>query len=163
MTSTIKTRAIFAQSFELAGFDETLPAGEYEIETDLLELPDRIEPGDWTSSVRVRLHPRASHPGLARTLTVPLADLEQAVARDKLTGKTLTDFFLEEMLADPMIRLFMRADGVDEAEIRELYVGRTGKQTGVDDRTTGQGETTSGGRAPARTPAPPVSRPEIGE
>ena len=73
------------------------------------------EPGTWTSSVLVRLHPRASHPGLSRTLTVPLAELEHAVAKDKLTGKALTDFFLEEMLADPMTRLVMQADGVAEA------------------------------------------------
>jgi hypothetical protein len=45
------------------------------------------------------------------------------VAKDKLTGKALTDFFLEEMLADPMIRLVMKADGVEEAELRSLYSG----------------------------------------
>ncbi|MFD2815838.1 hypothetical protein ACFSYD_18030 [Paracoccus aerius] len=43
------------------------------------------------------------------------------MAKDKLTGKALTDFFLEEMLADPMIRLVMEADGVGEAELRDLY------------------------------------------
>jgi len=56
-------------------------------------------------------------------LTVPLAELERAVAKDKLPGKALTDFFLEEMLADPMIRLVMKADGVEEAELRSLYAG----------------------------------------
>ena len=45
------------------------------------------------------------------------------MAKDKLTGKALTDFFLEEMLADPMIRLVMKADGVEEAELRSLYAG----------------------------------------
>lgn len=121
MTTSIKTTAVFLRPFQLPSFNETLPPGEYEIETQLLEPADWIEPGAWASSVLVHLHPRASHPGLGRTLTVPLAELESAVAKDKLTGKALTDYFLEEMLADPMIRLVMQADGVDEAEIRVLY------------------------------------------
>ncbi len=121
MTASIKTTAVFLRPFQLPSFNETLPPGEYEIETQLLEPVDWIEPGTWTSSVLVHLHPRASHPGLGRTLTVPLAELESAVAKDKLTGKALTDYFLEEMLADPLIRLVMQADGVDESELRDLY------------------------------------------
>lgn len=121
MTSSIRTTAVFLRPFQLPSFNETLPPGEYEVETQLLEPVGWIEPGTWTSSVLVRLHPQTSHPGLSRTLTVPLAELENAVVKDKLTGKALTDYFLEEMLADPMIRLVMQADGVDEAEIRVLY------------------------------------------
>lgn len=124
MNASIKTTAVFLRPFQLPSFNETLPSGEYEIETQLLEPVDWIEPGTWTSSVLVHLHPRASHPGLGRTLTVPLADLEHAVAKDKLTGKALMDYFIEEMLADPMIRLVMQADGVDESELRDLYAAR---------------------------------------
>lgn len=125
MTASIKTTAVFLRPFQLPSFNETLPPGEYEIETQLLEPVDWIEPGTWTSSVLVHLHPRASHPGLGRTLTVPLAELESAVAKDKLTGKALKDYFLEEMLADPMIRLVMQADGVNEAKLRDLYSARS--------------------------------------
>ena len=125
MTALIKTTAVFLRPFQLPSFNETLPPGEYEIETQLLEPVDWIETGTWTSSVLVHLHPRASHPGLGRTLTVPLAELESAVAKDKLTGKALMDYFLEEMLADPMVRLVMQADGVDEAELRDLYSARS--------------------------------------
>lgn len=121
MTAAIKTTALFLQPFQLPGFNETLPPGEYVIETELLGPADWIDPGTWTSSVLVHLHPRISHPGLERTLTVPLSDLQHAVARDKLTGKALADYFLEEMLSDPMIRLVMQADGVAEAELRALY------------------------------------------
>lgn len=121
MTASIKTTAVFLQPFQLPSFNETLPPGEYQIETQFLDPVDWIEPGTWTSSVLVRLHPRNSHPGLSRTLTVPLTELENAVAKDKLTGKPLTDFFLEEMLADPMIRLVMQADGVTESDLRDLY------------------------------------------
>jgi hypothetical protein len=121
MTSRIRTTAVLLQPFELASFDEVLPAGEYEIETELLDPVDWIEPGNWTASVLVHLQPRSSHPGLSRTLTVPLPELEDAIAKDKLSGKALTDYFLEQMLADPMICLVMQADGVSEHELREFY------------------------------------------
>ena len=121
---TSRTVAVFVRPFTVLGFAETLPAGEYEIETELVSPPDQVDPEAWKASVLVKLHPRTSHPGLARTLTVSLADLDHARARDKLTGKALSDFFLEEMLADPMVRLVMEADGVSEAHLRHLYSGR---------------------------------------
>lgn len=155
MTATIKTTAVFVRPFQLPSFNETLPPGEYEIETQLLEPVDWIEPGTWTSSVLVHLHPRASHPGLRRTLTVPLADLEHAGAKDKLTGKELTDYFLEEMLADPMIRLVMQADGVNEAELRELYSARP------QGSRTGAGETRSAA-APRKWTETDDSGPRVG-
>lgn len=121
MTGSIKTTAIFLRAFELPSFNEPLPPGEYEVETQISPPSAGVSPDAWKASVLVRLHPRTSHPGLSRTLTVPFAEFERAVAKDKLTGKALTDFFLEEMLADPMIRLVMEADGVGEAELRDLY------------------------------------------
>ena len=121
---TSKTVAVFSRPFTVPGFDETLPPGEYEIETELAPPADQQDPRAWKASVRVKLHPRVSQPGLARSLTVSLADLDHARARDKLTGRALSDFFLEEMLADPMVRLVMKADGVSEAHLRHLYSGR---------------------------------------
>lgn len=118
---TNKTVAVFARPFTVPGLAETLPAGEYEIETELVSPPEQQDPAAWKATVLVKLHPRKSHPGLARTLTVSLADLDHARAKDKLTGKALSDFFLEEMLADPMVRLVMQADGVSEAHVRHLY------------------------------------------
>lgn len=118
-----KTIAVFTRPFSVPGFGETLPAGEYEIETELASPPDHLHPEVWKASVLLKLHSRASHPGLVRTLTVSLADLDHARVRDKLTGKALADFFLEEMLADPMIRLVMKADGVSDAQLRNLYAG----------------------------------------
>ncbi|KPQ05616.1 MAG: hypothetical protein HLUCCA12_14595 [Rhodobacteraceae bacterium HLUCCA12] len=118
---TIKTTAVFCRPFVIAGFDETLPAGEYDLETEISTPPDHKCPERWKASVLVRLHPRNSHPGLARSLTIPLSDLENALARDKFTGGAIVDFFVEEMLADPMVRLVMRADRVSEAEIRTTY------------------------------------------
>lgn len=118
-----KTVAVFARPFTLPGFDETLPAGEYEVETEMVSPPDHLDPHAWKASVLVKLHPRVSHPGLARTLTVSLVDLDNARARDKETGMALSNAFLEEMLADPMVRLVMKADGVSEAHLRHLYAG----------------------------------------
>ncbi len=120
---TSKTVAVFARPFTVPGFAETLPAGEYEIETELDTPPDQQGPEAWKASVLVKLHPRTSHPGLARTLTVSLSDLDRARASDKMTGRALSDFFLEEMLADPLVRLVMKADGVSEAHLRHLYSG----------------------------------------
>ena len=128
---TSKTVAVFSRPFTIPGFGETLPAGEYDIETELVSPPDHLHPEAWKASVLVKLHPRTSHPGLARTLTVSLADLDHARARDKLTGMALSEFFLEEMLADPMVRLVMEADGFSETQLRHLY---SGLQTPMPDR-----------------------------
>ncbi|SNT41852.1 hypothetical protein [Tropicimonas sediminicola] len=118
---TNKTTATFSRPFTLPDFDETLPAGDYEIETELCPPPDHLNPEAWKASVVISLRPRVSHPGLVRALTVSLADLDSARAKDKLTGLELSQLFLEEMLADPMVRLVMEADGVSELQLRHLY------------------------------------------
>ncbi len=116
-----KTIAVFSRPFTFPGFDELLPAGEYDIETELSAPPDYLDPEAWKASVLIFLHPRKSHPGLARTLTVSLADLERARARDKLSAKELSQFLLDQLLADPMVQLIMEADGVSETQLRHLY------------------------------------------
>ena len=120
---TEKTVVVFARPFTVPDFDETLPAGEYEIETELVSPPDHRDPEGWKASVLVKLHPRVSHPGLARILNVSLVDLDLARAKDKLTGSALSDFFIDKMLADPMVRLVMEADGVSEVQLRHFYSG----------------------------------------
>ncbi|WP_299961071.1 hypothetical protein [uncultured Roseobacter sp.] len=128
-----KTVVVFDRPFNLPGFDEKLPAGEYDIETELASPPDHKDPEAWKASVLVHLHPRVSHPGLTRSLSVSLADLDHARAKDKLSGKDLSQAFLEEMLADPMVQLVMQADGVSEAHLRHLYSGSRTAQTTMDD------------------------------
>lgn len=118
-----KTVVIFDRPFKVPGFDETLPAGEYDIETDIASPPDHRDPEAWKASVMIHLLPRMSHPGLTRSLLVSLLDFDKACARDKLTGKQVSEVFLEEMLADPMVLLVMKADGVSEAQLRHLYSG----------------------------------------
>ncbi|MCC5972755.1 MAG: hypothetical protein JJT81_01750 [Rubellimicrobium sp.] len=117
----IKTTAVFGRPFTIAGVGKTLPAGEYDLETRISASPDPADAEGWNASVLVRLHPRQPRCGLTRSLTVPLSALDQALARDRSPGAALLDSFVEEMLADRMIRLVMRADRVSESEIRQLY------------------------------------------
>lgn len=69
----------------------------------------------------IHLHPKQGVPGLARNLTVPSAELERAFAADQLPGKPLSDLLLDEMLADPMVKLVMQSDRVSEDDIRRLF------------------------------------------
>ncbi|MBW0159385.1 hypothetical protein [Sedimentimonas flavescens] len=131
----LKSVAVFSRPFTVPGFDEMLPAGTYDIETELSAPPDDRNPDAWKASVLINLHPRTSHPGLSRTLTVSLVDLDAARAKDELTGKELTELFLEEMLADPMVRLVMQADGVSEMQLRQLYSGRRSSEAAPDATT----------------------------
>jgi hypothetical protein len=119
---------VFAQPVNLPGFDEQLPAGDYTIETELSAPPDHRHPARWKASVMVNLHPRVSHPGLSLQITVSLADLDGAIARDKLTGKQLATFVFDSLLADPMVRLAIQADEVSETQMPELY-GASGDES----------------------------------
>jgi hypothetical protein len=85
-----------------------LPAGEYTVEHR-------------GASVLIELHATSASPGLARTLTIPLADLERALAENLLSGEPLADFLLDELLADPLVRLVMASDHVTEEQMRHLY------------------------------------------
>ena len=118
-----KSTAVFLRPFVIPGFDEVLPAGEYAFEAELEAPTGFSNPESWMASVLIHLRPKAKSPALAQTLTVPLRELERALARDKLSGQPLADFFLEEMLVDPMVRLVMQSEGVSETYLRRLYSG----------------------------------------
>jgi hypothetical protein len=120
-TTTFETTAIFLREFADPGLSEVLPAGEYVVQVELQAPPGHADPGRWKASVQVKLHPTPGSPGLSRTMTISLADLEHALAKDKLSGRPLADFVLEEMLADPMVRLFMKSDGVTDDDMRRLH------------------------------------------
>ncbi|KHQ51289.1 hypothetical protein [Mameliella alba] len=63
--------------------------------------------------------------------------------------------FLDQMLADPMIRLVMTADGVSEADLRHLYWSRAAQMA----QTTPQRAPVDDGSGPC----PGSPRPGIGE
>jgi len=163
LSATRKKIVAFTQPFELDGFDEVLPAGLYEIETELPARIDNIEPDNWMSSVLVHLHPRASHPGLSRTLTVPLSALDCAILKDKFPGKPFADRLFEEMLVDPMIRLVMQAYGVSNDDILGFYSGRA-RNAVVDDGATLHPSASARVAGLERmSPRPGSPRPGIGE
>ncbi|ULB12625.1 hypothetical protein ORIO_22955 (plasmid) [Cereibacter azotoformans] len=117
----VRSTAVFLRPFRLPGFDGELPAGRYQLDTEIRAPADMTDPAAWRASVVVHLHPAADMPNLARALTVRLADIDAAVARDEASGQSLDRFFLQAMLDDPMIRMVMEADGVTEADLRRLY------------------------------------------
>ncbi len=123
MTAPVRTRStvVFDSPFRLPGLDEVLPDGAYLVETEFEMPPDVVDPDQWRASVKLHLHRPDASPGLARTLTVSLVDFEQAVAEDQEPGRSLAERLLDEMLADPMIRLVMASDSVTEKEIRRLW------------------------------------------
>jgi hypothetical protein len=84
--TTVETTAIFLQAFQVPGLSEVLPAGEYAVEVELQAPLGHADPGLWKASVLVQLHPTPDSPGLSRTMTISLADLEHALAKDKLSG-----------------------------------------------------------------------------
>jgi hypothetical protein len=120
-SAALETTAIFLEAFEVPGLNEMLPAGEYVVQVELQAPPGHADPGRLNASVLVKLHPTPGSPGLSRTIVMSLADLEHALAKDKLSGRPLADFVLEEMLADPMVRLFMKSDGVTDDDMRRLH------------------------------------------
>jgi hypothetical protein len=75
-----RTTAIFERALGLPGLAEVLPAGEHDPETGISAPKDHRDPDRWKAPVPVRRHPRRSHPGLARSLTVPLSALEDGPA-----------------------------------------------------------------------------------
>ena len=72
----------------------------------------------------------------ARPFTVP--GFDNARVKDRLSRKESSQVLLDEMLADPMVQLVMRADKVSETQLRYLYSGSRTPQTDVDvlDRKT---------------------------
>lgn len=83
---TTKTTVTFAQPFVLAGHEELLPAGTYEVETD----EERLEGLSFHAYRRIltliHLPTKLGHRGLARTLTIDPEALDAALRREALSG-----------------------------------------------------------------------------
>ncbi|HVH03792.1 MAG TPA: hypothetical protein VM891_12760 [Amaricoccus sp.] len=99
--------AVFHQPFRLPGGQETFPPGEYAVE---VERPDERR-----AAVLIHLRRYPAGQGPVRTLTVPLADVQAALAGHRTAAPPLDD-----LLSDPMVRLFMASDGVTDDEVRGL-------------------------------------------
>jgi hypothetical protein len=80
---TSKKTVTFRRPFLLDGFDEVLPAGAYDVETDE-ELVDGISfPAYRRILTLIHLHAMPESPGVTRVLTIDANELDAACERDQ--------------------------------------------------------------------------------
>ena len=80
---TSKKTVTFRRPFVLGGFDEVLPAGAYNVETDEELLEGISFPAYRRVLTVIHLHPKPGRPGLTQTLTIDPNELDAAVERDR--------------------------------------------------------------------------------
>ena len=80
---TSKRTVTFHKPFLLGEFDETLPAGTYEVETDEELLEGVSFPAYRRILTLIRLHPKPGRPGISETLAVDPNELDAALERDQ--------------------------------------------------------------------------------
>lgn len=79
---TTQTTVHFERPFVLGGFDEELPAGNYNIEFDEELLLGISFPAYKRVRTIIHLHPDKRAPGQSRALTIESHELDAALARD---------------------------------------------------------------------------------
>jgi hypothetical protein len=80
---TSKKTVNFRKPFVLGGFDEVLPAGAYNVETDEELLEGISFPAYRRKLTVIHLHAESDNPGLTRTLTIDPNELDAALKRDQ--------------------------------------------------------------------------------
>lgn len=83
---TIKIAVTFAKPFRIGAFDEELPAGVYDVETDEELLEGVSFLAYRRISALIHLHAEAGRPGLRQTLTIDPKELDAALLRDRSPG-----------------------------------------------------------------------------
>lgn len=79
---TTKSNVTFVNPFILGDFDEVLPSGTYDVETDE-ELLEGLSFHAYRKILTlIHLPAKSGHPGLSRTLTIDPKDLDAALKRD---------------------------------------------------------------------------------
>lgn len=90
-TRTIKTTVTFRNSFTLGKYDEVLPAGAYEVETDE-ELLEGLSFHAYRRILTlIHLPARRGAPGDTRMLTIDPDELDAALKRDGSDGDAPRD------------------------------------------------------------------------
>lgn len=80
---TSMSTVTFSKPFILGGFDEKLPAGTYNVETDE-ELLEGISFLAYRRiSTLIHLHAKPGHPGVTQTMTIDPNELNAALDRDR--------------------------------------------------------------------------------
>ena len=85
---TSKMIVTFRRPFVLGGYDEVLPAGPYDVETDEELLQDTSFPAYRRISTLIHLHAKPGHPGRISTLTIDPHELDAALERDRAPAET---------------------------------------------------------------------------
>jgi len=117
------------QPFVLDGFEGTLPAGTYDLESEQEILDGMSLPDCLRTSVLIHLQSKIGSPALAQTLTVPWDALERAQIRDQAPVDSASDVLLAGMLADPIVQLVMLSDRVSETEVRSVVKAARARNT----------------------------------
>jgi len=88
---TTKKTVTFVKSFKLGDFEEVLPPGTYNVETD----EELIEGLSFQAYRRIltliHLPAKSRNPRLSRTLTIDPNELDAALKRDAASGATSSD------------------------------------------------------------------------
>lgn len=113
-----KRKATVSRSFRFPSVGASLRSGEYELEVEVCVPLDHLTLESWRRFVLLHLDPLQSAAGVAPRVTAPLNELERAIASGPRSGPRRV---AEKMLAEPMVHQLMRADGVSESEVRQLY------------------------------------------
>ena len=83
---TTKKTVTFVNPFTLGDFDEVLPPGTYEVETDE-ELLEGLSFHAYRRTLTlIHLPAKSGNPGLSRTLTIDPNELDAALKRDAASG-----------------------------------------------------------------------------
>ena len=80
---TSKKTVTFRKPFVLGGFDEVLPPGAYNVETDEELLEGISFPAYRRILTVIHLHAKFDNPGLIRTLTIDPNELDAALKHDQ--------------------------------------------------------------------------------
>lgn len=122
-----KTTLTFSRPAQLAGAGRVLPAGDYLIEWRQHFLDDVSLPEAPATEVRLHL----GTDDAAEVLTVAWVELRAALLRDRAPlprpGKPPVD----DLLADPLIRLVMSSDGLSDHAVRRALRAARMRRTGL--------------------------------
>lgn len=83
-TRTTETTVKFARPFTLRGFDEVLPAGAYNVETDEELLESLSFPVYRRTLTVLHLPATSDQPGVKRTISIDPNELDAALKRDAM-------------------------------------------------------------------------------
>jgi hypothetical protein len=83
---TTRTTVTFVSPFLVGDFDEVLPAGIYNVETDEERLEGLSFPAYRRKLTVIQLHAESAHPGRMRSIEIDPNELDAALKRDEASA-----------------------------------------------------------------------------